>query len=213
MTELVTLLPQLSEAMRRFGVPRPATWQPGIDADTVRTQLAAHGLDAPQEIIDWFAWCDGDIHVTGNAIDGLPGYIVPINYAPMSLHVALEVTRPALMEDMAEYFSDFEPHVEKAYQNAYWKPSIVPLGYNQNGLLVADSNSPDGVHAPLGVHSRLDEYIPGTGSIATAVRHWITCIEAGVPRWRDDGRWWYCPPYFDDPAWPAWTEPGLRAFF
>lgn len=40
--------------------PEPTSWRPELKADEVRVRLKNHGLDAPEEIVEWFGWHNGD---------------------------------------------------------------------------------------------------------------------------------------------------------
>jgi hypothetical protein len=82
---LPALLGGLEDRLRRFGAPVVEAFRPGAPPDHMRAVLAAEGLAAPDELLEWWGWHDG---ADTPAVDEGPGIVErPENTLVASWHL------------------------------------------------------------------------------------------------------------------------------
>jgi hypothetical protein len=203
MSGLRNLLEEYEGLLRASGSPEPDTMVPGLEPGRIRDVLNAAGLAAPDEIVDWFSWCNGEARLEQ---DGFGSFtLAPTSLAPVSLEASLQHYRREELEEAHSNAGDWDDPPQNDPE--YWWPSswVVIARMNQH-LLVADTNSPDGTRCPVS-EVTWQEAVPFGTSIEAVVAYWIASLRAGSATWDDQaGRW--IPEPSSSPRWPA-PEPGI----
>jgi hypothetical protein len=100
MSPVHALLDQLRERLSTLRIPAVDLLVPGLPESEVRARLAG----APDNVIEWFTWCDGTERRPRQTIDEasfIPGYIFP------SLNEAIEVKETPI--ELPEGYADWIP--------------------------------------------------------------------------------------------------------
>jgi len=176
---------------------------PGLDPAQTRDALLGAGLAAPEEIVDWFSWCNGEALLEKDGFGSLE--LAPTSLAPVSLEASLHRYRRDELEEARSNAGDWDepPQNDPEY---WWRSSWLVIARVKQFLLVADTNSPDRRHCPA-FHVTWQEASPAGTSIEAIVAYWVASLKAGCTTWdQKSGRW--VPEPTSSPRWPP-PEPGL----
>jgi hypothetical protein len=182
MSELPDLLTEMDTEWDRLGLDVNRFVAPGIDEESVRTELAAISSTPCQEAVEWFAWHNGPL--------AAPIEIAPSGFDLLSINesVAEHSSRRRLAADAAADMDD--PDFPIA---AYWRDTWLPIGRIGGAAVLAIDLAADAVSAPaynVDWQDLISSSRPAATSLAEVVKLWLTVLR-GDYYGRVDGQWQY----------------------
>jgi len=177
------LLEKLRNVLASAGVPVNDMLLPGLDRATVRSQLHAVGLGAPEEVLTWFEWANGWC----SPMSGAPS-AAPIPYLEnASLRDAIELYQVVVVPLGREGAPGHDPAFGVG-------EGWLPLSHDNWGRYVHCNGHP--LEAPLVRRANPEAWDPATHalfrgrSLCTLVSWAITAVHEGAARWRPGDRQW-----------------------
>jgi hypothetical protein len=186
---LKTLLVELESEIARAGAP-VGEFEAGVPKSETRARLAQIGIEAPDEVLIWFAWHNG---VSRGPDGGRPSMLLPSrDFWTLDGVIRRRQGPPPPWGDP---YDDGPP--------VGWPPWLEIIGYGRLGIAVSlQSNEPTIIRATTptayltGEHELED---PDAGarhqavSLCTPVAWWIEAIQSGGLTWDNDTRLWQRP--------------------
>jgi cell wall assembly regulator SMI1 len=186
MTSLSSLLDELESLWHEHGLNVGDWFAPGRDPADVQSVLISHGLNARQEVLEWFAWHDGSaLRPRLNTTLG------PSNWEPLSLDRAIS-HRTMLLDGASQLAEDAGDQLNLPAET-WWAPSWLPLGDNAVGGSLTIELTAAEQDAPIRVvdWEDIDETrLVRATSLSDVVNLWIGLLRTGNWRWSPaESRW------------------------
>ncbi len=191
MSPLPDLLDRYTALWTELGCPRASLLRPGLPAERVRQALAAEGLSAHQEIVDWYGWHDGTELAGGASTVTLP----PPRLWVFNLAEAV-AERRALVEFAAQMSADIRhddpdagPEYPLILADYWWRPTWLPIARGGGSDRLAIDLSVDdapGLRYWAADSPDLAQELAAP-SLTALVAHWIAALESGACEWDTGG--------------------------
>ena len=176
---LSELLPELEDRLRQRRVALCDVLMPGIGEEEVRSALSELSMDAPGELVTWYAWHNGISPAQ------------PLNQGQTLFDLELKTLDGAIAQ-----WRWLKPGPEIWDWNPTWLPFASSSGMSRYAV---DCTPPQGEVATVRVASPdaglFDEkQQPSVSGLATVVQRWITALDEGWITYLEDAQNW------DDPG-------------
>lgn len=177
---LPELLLELEVRVRDQGAPVADLLAPGLPEEQIRSALAAIGLAAPDEVVQWFSWHNGTVRTQ-------PRH-----------EVVLILWRPYSLEEAIQQWLGRE----RAIAEGWWREEWLPIGdyFNADRLAVHCPNPATKLAVVRNVVPEEggwdEDEVPSVQSLALVVSWWLDALRRRWVRWDANiGGWdnqgWY----------------------
>jgi hypothetical protein len=193
MTELAALLRELEQTWKRKGFDHGSRFVLGLEPDEVAYQLAAEGLPAPSEVVDWFSWHNGVLGFPNPLNSSVA--LVPCRFEPGNLAGCLGEAfgRRYSLSFAEKHARDNQEAGEKGQltePDFWWKPDWVPLMFANADVIAVDlSIGSDTVHVLAVGYDTGNHWIPVTESLADFVGSLLSAPEESWHYSATENRW------------------------
>lgn len=182
MSELPSLLAEMDLEWNRLGLDVNRFVAPGIDEESVRSELAPISSSPCREAVEWFAWHNGPL--------AAPIEIAPSGFDFLSIteSVAEHSSRRHLAAELAADMDDPAFPIR-----AYWGDTWLPIGRIGGAAVLAIDLAVDAVNAPaynVDWQDLIGSGRPAATSLAEVVTLWLSVLGGDYYR-RIDGQWQY----------------------
>ena len=165
---LAALIPELVVALEAGGAPVKGFFEPGVSRNIVERALAPLGLTAPDELVTWFSWQNGQ--------------------TPTRQPSVLPFSIPQSIEWVAGNYAYYQRNEILPEGRWAWSPGWLCLDGDAHGLNMWCGDDPkqpprirrpDEENRPLDAHNNVGQIV----SLCTVVAWWIEAIESGALYW------------------------------